>query len=605
MAVHRLDVNTMKDMNMNAVRMSHYPPDAEFLDVCDELGLYVLDELAGWHWNYDTETGTKLVKEMVTRDVNHPCILFWDNGNEGGFNTNLDNLFPEFDPQGRHVLHPWKLFGGVNTAHYQPYDKAKVLCEGPDIYMPTEFTHGLYDGGAGAGLEDYWDLMQHSKVLGGGFIWAFLDEGVKRADTGQIDVSGNEAPDGIVGPYRQKEGSFYTIKEIWSPLVIRERALPPDFPCSLTLENHFNFTDARECRFEWQLRRFRRPDKESDGFKVVAHGRAECGSIPPGSTGALKLALPDSWKRADALALQATQPTGREILTWVWPLPGLSGSSPLPGLKPAKKAPTVTETDDALEIKSRDLTITLSKKNGFLTAVTRGKKSFSLANGPRPAEGDAQLVGLEHSVQGAELVVNARYTGALNSLEWRIRPDGWVQCDYRFNAEGPKGFFGVAFDYPEAQVLSKKWLGLGPYRVWKNRLRGGTLNVWRNEYNNTITGWADWVYPEFKGCFAGVRWLQLNTTEGLLTVVPRLQVGADAGSEELPFVQVLTPQFPPAKLVGKTGVSLPNAGLASLNAIPPVGSKFQAANVTGPHGQLTEAHGEYRGAVSFYFGKLP
>src|ERR1017187_1713781 len=98
-AIHRLDIETMKDMNMNAVRMSHYPPDEQFLELCDELGLYVLDELAGWHNKYDNEIGPKLVHEMVVRDVNHPSILFWDNGNEGGFNTNLDHLFPEYDPQ--------------------------------------------------------------------------------------------------------------------------------------------------------------------------------------------------------------------------------------------------------------------------------------------------------------------------------------------------------------------------------------------------------------------------------------------------------------------------------------------------------------------------
>ncbi|HEX5218021.1 MAG TPA: glycoside hydrolase family 2 TIM barrel-domain containing protein, partial [Verrucomicrobiae bacterium] len=116
-AVHRLDITTIKEMNGNAVRMSHYPPDAEFLDLCDELGLYVLDELAGWHNAYDTDIGTKLVESMVTRDVNHPSILFWDNGNEGGSNPELDRVFHEFDPQKRRVLHPWGLHSGVNTAH--------------------------------------------------------------------------------------------------------------------------------------------------------------------------------------------------------------------------------------------------------------------------------------------------------------------------------------------------------------------------------------------------------------------------------------------------------------------------------------------------------
>ena len=101
-----LDVGLIQDMNMNAVRMSHYPPDEEFLDLCDEKGLYVLDELAGWQHKYDTDVGREHVEEMVSRDVNHPCIIIWDNGNEGGWNTNLDADFPRLDPQHRPVDHP-------------------------------------------------------------------------------------------------------------------------------------------------------------------------------------------------------------------------------------------------------------------------------------------------------------------------------------------------------------------------------------------------------------------------------------------------------------------------------------------------------------------
>ena len=86
--------------------------------------------------------------------------------------------------------------------------------------MPTEMLHGLYDGGGGAGLEDYWQMMTESPVFGGGFFWVFADEGMKRPDTGQIDCAGNQAPDGMVGPYREREGSFYTIKELWSPIQV-------------------------------------------------------------------------------------------------------------------------------------------------------------------------------------------------------------------------------------------------------------------------------------------------------------------------------------------------------------------------------------------------
>src|ERR1017187_5156709 len=294
-AVHRLDINTMKDANMNAVRMSHYPPDEQFLDLCDELGLYILDELAGWHHFYDDEVGPKLVHEMVVRDVNHPCILFWDNGNEGGFNTNLDHLFDELDPQQRRVLHPWAAFSGVNTAHYLAYDKAEIAATGQKvyysknqelvatndpvkyIYLPTEFIHGLFDGGAGAGLDDYWRMMMSHPTCAGGFIWALTDDGIKRPDTGGVDTAGNQAPDGIVGPYRQREGSYYAIKAIWSPIQILETNLPPrtNGKLTLTLENHFDFTDASQCKFTWQLRRFFKPGEslsnETEGSEI---GRA-------------------------------------------------------------------------------------------------------------------------------------------------------------------------------------------------------------------------------------------------------------------------------------------------------------------------------------------
>ena len=84
-AMSRQDALLIKEMNMNAVR-SHYAPDEHFLDMCDSLGIVYMDELAGWQNCYDEKVGSKLVKEMVQRDVNHPSIIIWSNGNEGGWN---------------------------------------------------------------------------------------------------------------------------------------------------------------------------------------------------------------------------------------------------------------------------------------------------------------------------------------------------------------------------------------------------------------------------------------------------------------------------------------------------------------------------------------
>ena len=181
------DVRMIRSMNMNAVRMSHYPPDVAFLEAADELGLYVLDELSGWQHAHDTEVGRRLVREMVERDVNHPSIILWDNGNEGGFNRDLDCDFALYDPQGRKVMHPWELHDGVDTRHYPDYADLSRRLAGPNLLMPTEFMHGLFDGGAGSGLDDYWRAITGSSKGAGGFIWSFADEGVSRThQNGQI-----------------------------------------------------------------------------------------------------------------------------------------------------------------------------------------------------------------------------------------------------------------------------------------------------------------------------------------------------------------------------------------------------------------------------------
>ncbi|MDR1783146.1 MAG: glycoside hydrolase family 2, partial [Dysgonamonadaceae bacterium] len=176
------DVRLIKSMNMNAVRLSHYPPDIDFLEACDELGLYVMDELAGWHGMYDSNVGKKLVKEMLTRDMNHPSIIWWSNGNEGGHNLELDAEFTSLDLQGRPVLHPQKNFGGFETMHYRSFGESLEYMRKPEIYMPTEILHGLYDGGHGAGLFEYWEIIRNHSRSAGAFLWDLADEGVVRTD---------------------------------------------------------------------------------------------------------------------------------------------------------------------------------------------------------------------------------------------------------------------------------------------------------------------------------------------------------------------------------------------------------------------------------------
>ncbi len=550
--IAELDVDLLQAMNMNAVRCSHYPPDEKFLELCDEKGLYVLDELTGWQHRYDTEVGRQHVKEMISRDVNHPSIIIWDNGNEGGWNTNLDADYAQLDPQHRAVDHPWAKFGNINDPHYPDYQSLQRGLAGNLVYMPTEFLHGLYDGGLGAGLDDYWNAMRGSKVSAGGFLWVFADEGVVRNDlTNRMDVKGNWAPDGILGPFREKEASFYTIKQIWSPVQLPD-ALPKNFDGTLPVENRYEFTDLAQCHFAWQLRRF----TGTTNFETMAEGVISSPTVAPANSGNIKLDLPRDWKNSDALAVTVRDPNGRELWTWVYPVSSQNKYTP------AGSSVAATLTDEEKELKAGDVEARISATTGQLLGVKVGGKDFSLTSGP------------------------------LSQAQWTLLDSGWLKLDYAVDPAVQTNVVGVAFDYPEEKMLSKTWLGDGPYRVWRNRLKGPTLGVWTTAYNTTETGYKDWVYPEFAGYFENVRWLKLATTEGTLTlVIP----------DDQTFVRVGTPKFPPASLAGKTVVKFPAGNLAVVRDLPPIGSKFSTAAQSGPQASTPLVTAPYHGTIYLHF----
>lgn len=597
------DVKLIKEMNMNAVRMSHYPPDEHFLDACDELGLYVLDELAGWQKPpYDTEIGRKLVKEMVTRDVCHPSVLFWDNGNEGGWNPELDAEFALYDPQKRTVLHPWADFGDIDTDHYENYASTQKKLAGSTLFMPTEFLHGLYDGGHGAGLEDYWNLTLASPMGAGGFLWALVDEGVVQTDkNGSIDVDGNHAPDGIVGPYRQKEGSFYAIKEIWSPIHIAMEKLPEDFDGTIEVENRYDFTNLRECLFDVRLVNFPSPTDGTDGHKILFRHAFPGPDIAPHAKGWSRLGLPENWRNADALYLIASDVYGRAIWTWSWDIKGRDYyrekhvTSKLHDGQAPKSAMMITlsktQTHAPHVFRLGDLTATFKPGGSNLTDVKVAGRSIPFS-GPTLVGGtlgEPELRSDSNTVDNT-ITYEATYRdGDMKLARWTLYPGGWLRLEYEYSLEGQFDVFGVAFDYPENRMRSMRFLGEGPYRVWKNRLKGGILDIWGNRYKNDMPG-VTWDFPEFKGYYKDWRWVVFTTEDGTITMVNE--------TPEL-FLGVYRPNDGSAP--ANTKLNVPDTGIALLHGIPAIGTKFNKAEALGPMSRKNQASGVYRGAVWLHF----
>lgn len=594
------DVQLIKEMNMNAVRCSHYPPDVSFLRICDSLGLYVLDELAGWQKWYSTAAGRPLVREMVTRDLNHPSIIFWDNGNEGGTNKELDGDFPKWDFSKRPVIHPHhrpgNAFNGIDCNHYEDYYSTKSILNDSLIYMPTEFLHSQDDGGAGSAMSDFWELHWHAKRSGGGFIWALLDEGVARTDyNNKLDANGLNANDGILGPHREKEGSFFALKEIFSPVKIFMKELPADFNGSIPVENRYHFTNLSTCSFQWALVNFHKPFDVTPGYTVEKRGVATAPAIAPGQTGTIKLPLPADFRNYDAVLLAAYDPFNKELYKWTWKIK--PNEQLLTGvLKLSDSTTSFTETDSSYTLSGGEVAVTLSKKTGLLLWTKNvASDNLSFSKGPVLVQGNASVTGSRHYKKGNSDVVEFKYDGNMDYVRWTMSSSGWVSLGYQYNLNGSFPFAGVSFSYPENFILGAKWLGKGPYRQWKNREAGTPFNVWQNLYNNTQTSYPPLIYPEFKGYYGDITWMEFNTVEGKFYVASK-----DPGL----YVRLFD-------FYGLTGPkpfpALPVGNISFLDCIPPMGTKL-ALNIStntsalGPQSEPTKINGPVKRELFFYFG---
>ena len=611
------DVLLIKSMNMNSVRLSHYPADPEFLEACDSLGLYVMDELGGWHGKYDTPTGVRLIEGMIERDVNHPSIIWWSNGNEKGWNTELDGEFHKYDPQKRPVIHPQGNFSGFETMHYRSYGESQNYMRLPEIFMPTEFLHGLYDGGHGAGLYDYWEMMRKHPRCIGGFLWVLADEGVKRVDMdGFIDNQGNFGADGIVGPHHEKEGSYYTIKQLWSPVQIMDTSIDRQFNGKLSVENRYDYLNLNTCRFLWKQVKFpSATDTSNAGTQVLKQGEVQGSNIAAHSAGILDIKttiLPD----ADALFVTAIDKYGHELWRWTFPVDKLNQSKE--ELSPLSSKATYTETDNDLTVKANNRTFVFSKKDGQLKGVSVNNRKISFTNGPRfigarradrsldqfynhddekAKEKDrtysefpdaAVFTKLDVKEDGGNLIVTANYKlGNLDKTQWTINPSGVMTLDYTYNFSGVVDLMGICFDYPEEQVISKRWLGAGPYRVWQNRIHGTQYDIWENDYNDPIPG-ETFTYPEFKGYFGSVSWMNIRTKEGTISL-----------TNETPdtYIGVYQPRDGRDRLL----YTLPESGISVLNVIPPVRNKVNSTDLCGPSSQAKWVNGSQTGRIVFRF----
>jgi hypothetical protein len=330
---------------------------------------------------------------------------------------------------------------------------------------------------------------------------------------------------------------------------------------------------------------------------VKTKGTIPAPSVAPVQKGELQLSLPADYRNYDALVIVAKDPSGRELYKWIAEVKAKKDQ--LQQFVTVKNDSTfITETDTVYTIRGGEVTVVLDKKSGNLVTTKNTANDYVLSfnNGPVLVKGNATVTSSKAWKEGNEAIVEFTYSGDLSYTRWKINSSGWTTLEYEYSAKGDLPFAGISFNYPENYILGARWLGKGPYRQWKNRMAGTPVNVWQNIYNNTHTGYSAHIYPEFKGYYGDITWMELSTVEGKLYI---------ASPDNGLFVRLF--DFYALSSGTKPHPELPVGNISFLDCIPPIGTKLATGLTTntkvyGPMSELNHLDGSKKRTLYFYFG---
>lgn len=575
LATMRRDIEIMKRHNINAVRTSHYPPDRRFLDLCDELGMWVVDECdlethgfihVGWRGNPSDdprwrEAYLDRMARMVERDKNHASVIMWSLGNESHTGENLKAMsewVKERDP-GRPVHYEGDWDSGYVDVYSRMYaDHAETDLIGQGAEPPTEdpaldehrrslpfilceYAHAM--GNGPGGLSEYQRLFERHPRCQGGFVWEWIDHGVRRrtedgreffaygGDFGEPLHDGNFVTDGLVFPDRTPSPGLLEYKKVVEPVAI---GIEPD-SATVSVSSGYDFTDTAHLRFDWVL--------EDDGATVAKGGldvpivRAG-GSVfapwPPALREAVTTpAEGERWLTVTA-SLAEDRPWAEAGHTIAWGQ-GRIEAAERSGRPAGPFTPGGTPTTEAVfDAHGRLERFGDLELSGPLMDLWRAPTDNDLRGwrrgGPVAEQWrEAGLHRLEHKVLDIDTeeggtTVRTRVAPAATDLameavyRWRFEgPRAWLTLEARPLGEWdfPLPRFGVRISLPR-YIKNISWFGGGPGEAYPDTRAAARVG----RHDATVAQMqTPYVFPQENGSRPDVRWARLTGEGPGLTVL--------------------------------------------------------------------------------------
>ncbi|MEE9362918.1 MAG: glycoside hydrolase family 2 TIM barrel-domain containing protein [Cellulophaga sp.] len=561
------DIKIFKESNINAVRTCHYPNDPYWYELCDQYGIYVIDEanIESHGMGYDlTKTlanDPKWLKahmdrteRMIERDKNHPSIVIWSLGNEAGNGYNFYNTY--------------LLAKKMDDSRPTQYERAGLEWNS-DLYVPMyaypqhienyakdaskkkaliqcEYAHAM--GNSMGGFKEYWDLYEKYDKLQGGFIWDFVDQSFKGSKDGKevymyggdygpkdIPSSNNFLNNGLVGPNRKPNPHFQEVMHIHQNIKFYKNDLAKGI---VNIKNWYFFKDLSNYKINWEIL--------ANGM-LVENGSVTSIEVAPQQTTAVTIPFTTTIESGVEyfLNLKAVLKTDEPLVSANHQIAyeqfQLSPKNTVVAPVEATAKVSYKKEDKTILVSGTNFSMAFDTKNGSLTNYTY-KDAVVLEKGPQvnfwraPNDNDygssSQKKFLEWKNIAAAPITDSKidristsevkiifsrllFNGdAIYTQTFHINGNGVLKITNDF--EAIKGKHSNIFKFGNELVLPKtyntmEWYGKGPFESYADRQHAAKVGLFKGSIDEQ---YFPYIRPQENGNKMGVRWIELTKNDG-------------------------------------------------------------------------------------------
>ena len=558
------DIHLLKQANFNAVRTSHYPHCQRWYELCDEYGIYLVDEANieshGMYYDLGHSLGNnpawekahlERISRMVIRDKNNPSVIFWSLGNEAGNGWNFMqgyNWVRGYEPsrpiQYERAIQDW------NTDLYVPqYPDPSSLVRysksNPDRPMiMTEYAHIM--GNAMGNFKEYWDAIESHPYLQGGFIWEWVDQAIYFEKDGKkvfgysgdwgkpLNDDHNFCVKGVVMADRTPEPYYYDIKKVQQ--FIKTKLIDVK-KGEIEVTNSWFFRDLSNFSMNWEV--------IEDG-KIIAKGKVDDVNCSPRTSKVIDLPIPATLATDKEVFLnvsyitRADEPGIPKDYVQATEQMKLNDHNYITAASKPEGVVKYSEKDNILTVKGSGFAVTFDNKKGELTSyVVNGKTVFNQGPKPdfwRPLNDNDYGAGYNQSLKiwrdpGFALtkfnVTNDNgKTVKVEIIKSLLKGDGWYKQSFTIDGEGkmlvsnemkagtskqPNMLkFGNHLLLP-IDFVTMQWYGRGPLESYLDKKEGNPVGIYSNAIKNLYN---PYVRPQESGNHTDVRWARLMRKDG-------------------------------------------------------------------------------------------